>query len=117
MEQAILQLIKDGTIKKHIRKAIQHYKAKRDLTENLLRKHIKDKVGYTVPDGGLAFWIVPRKSADRPEISDTLIGKGIKITTPDFYSFNDSVNGLRLGYGLLSEKEIEAAVTELNNLL
>jgi len=38
MEQAVLQLIKDGTIKRHIKKATNYYKIKRDITEALLKK-------------------------------------------------------------------------------
>src|SRR5690606_16827488 len=41
MEQAVLQLIKDGTIKRHIKKATNYYRAKRDLATNLLKKDRK----------------------------------------------------------------------------
>src|SRR5690606_6932262 len=55
MEQAVLQLIKDGTIKRHIRKATHHYKAKRDFMATLLEKYINGKASYEIPEGGLAF--------------------------------------------------------------
>lgn len=116
MEQAVLQLIKDGTIKRHIKKATNHYKTKRDFTATLLKKHIKDKAGYTIPDGGLAFWIVPNKKVDWLQLSKKLQKEGIKIITPDIYSFDKTVNGLRFGYGSLSEKELEEAIITLANL-
>lgn len=117
MEQAVLQLIKDGTIKRHIKKATNHYKAKRDFTAALLEKHIKDKATYAVPDGGLAFWVVPNKQVDWVQLSKKLQGKGIKIITPDTYSFGETVNGMRLGYGSLSEKELEEGVIALGKML
>ena len=117
MEQAVLQLIKDGTIKRHIKKATNHYKAKRDLATNLLKKHLKDKATYTIPEGGLAFWVVPDKQVDWLQISRELENKGIKIITPDTYSFKERINGIRLGYGSLSEKDLEEGIMVLAKVL
>ena len=117
MEQAVLQLIKDGTIKRHIKKATNHYKIKRDYTASLLKKYLKDKASYTVPDGGLAFWIIPEKQVDWRRLSEGLKRKGIKIIPPDSYSFDGSANGIRFGYGSLSEKELQEAIASLAKLL
>ena len=117
MEQAVLQLIKDGTIKRHIKKATNHYKIKRDYTASLLKKYLKDKATYTVPDGGLAFWIIPEKQVDWRRLSEGLKRKGIKIIPPDSYSFDGSANGIRFGYGSLSEKELQEAIASLAKLL
>lgn len=117
MELAVLQLIKDGTIKRHIKKASLHYKCKRDFLALLLEKYVKDKVTYTIPEGGLAFWIVPNKEVNWLEISKKLNQKGISIITPDNYSFDEIANGIRLGYGSLSEKELEEGVIALAEML
>ncbi|MGE4512399.1 MAG: PLP-dependent aminotransferase family protein [Chryseobacterium sp.] len=117
MEQAVLQLIKDGTIKRHIKKATSYYKAKRDFMATVLDKHIVSKATYTLPEGGLAFWMVPYKPVDWLQIFRKLESKGINIITPDAYSFNETINGIRLGYGSLSEKELEEGIMELVNLL
>ncbi|MFZ4860752.1 PLP-dependent aminotransferase family protein [Sphingobacterium sp. Mn56C] len=117
MEQAVLQLFKDGTIKRHIKKATNHYRAKRDFTASVLYTHLKDKATYTIPDGGLAFWIVPNKQADWLQISQKLHGRGIKIITPDVYSFDKPINGIRLGFGSLSEKELTEGIMALATLL
>lgn len=117
MEQAVLQLIKEGTIKRHIKKSTNHYKAKRDFMATVLNKYIKDKATYTIPEGGLAFWVVPNKQVDWSQVSQKLKNKGIKIITPDTYSFAETVNGIRLGYGSLSEKELEEGIIALAGLL
>ena len=117
MEQAVLQLIKDGIIKRHIKKATNYYRAKRDLATNLLKKHLKDKATYTIPEGGLAFWVVPNKKMDWLQISKKLENKGIKIISPDTYSFNECINGIRLGYGSLSEKDLEEGIMALAKML
>ena len=117
MEQAVLQLVKDGTIKRHIKKATNHYKVKRDFMTTLLNKHIRNKATYVVPEGGLAFWIVPNKQMDWLQVSEKLKNKGIKIITPDTYSFNETINGIRLGYGSLSEKDLEDGIIVLAKML
>lgn len=117
MEQAVLQLIKEGTIKRHIKKATNYYKAKRDFTAMLLNKYIKDKATYTIPDGGLAFWVVPNKQVDWFDISKKLQDKGINIINPDVYSFDETVNGLRFGYGSLSEKDLEEGIIALGEMI
>ncbi|WP_413514082.1 PLP-dependent aminotransferase family protein [Myroides odoratus] len=117
MEQAVLQLIKDGTIKRHIKKATLHYKSKRDLIAKLLKKHIKDKATFSIPEGGLAFWIIPNTQINWQQISQRMQDKGIKIITPDAYSFDETINGIRLGYGSLSEQELEEGIIALAKLL
>lgn len=117
MEQAVLQLIKDGTIKRHIKKATNYYKSKRDFVAELLHRYLKKTTDYDIPEGGLAFWISPKKEVDWSDISEHLQSKGIKIISPDSYSFDKSVNGIRLGYGSLSEKDLEESIIVLSQFL
>lgn len=117
MEQAVLELIKDGTLKRHIRKATVHYKAKRDCMATILHKYLSDKASFSIPDGGLAFWIVPKKRIDWVHVSQQLQNKGIQMIMPDKYSFQDTVNGLRIGYGSLSEQELEEGIIALAQFL
>jgi Transcriptional regulators containing a DNA-binding HTH domain and an aminotransferase domain (MocR family) and their eukaryotic orthologs len=116
MEQAVLQLIKDGTIKRHIKKATNYYKTKRDTTEILLQKHLGNKVSYLIPEGGLAYWIVPKKQIDWVLISEKLNMKGFSMITPESYSFDKIMNGMRLGYASLSDQELEDFISALADL-
>lgn len=117
MEQAVLQLINDGTLKRHLKKATQYYKAKRDVTAALLQKYLEGKAGFRIPDGGLAFWIVPRKTVNWPAIGKALQQKGVRILLPQGYSYKEDVNGLRLGYAYLSEEQLEEGIRALASLL
>lgn len=117
MEQAVLQLIKDGTIKRHIKKASHYYKNKRDFMAGLLNKHFADKATFTFPEGGLAFWIVPHKDVDWSYIAGKLDSVGIQIILPKTYSIDKPVNGIRLGYGSLSEKDLEEGIIALSKVL
>ncbi|WP_454045779.1 MocR-like pyridoxine biosynthesis transcription factor PdxR [Chryseobacterium sp. Marseille-Q8038] len=109
MEQAVLQLIKEGAVKKHIRKATVHYKNKRDFVFELLKKCMIDIADFTLPEGGLAFWIVPKKHLDWDVVTQLLLDKNIKIIHPKQYSQNH-VNGFRLSYGALSEEQLAQSI-------
>ena len=39
------------------------------------------------------------------------------MITPDAYSFDETINGIRLGYGSLSEKELEEGIIALGKML
>lgn len=117
MEQAVLQLIKEGAVKKHIKKATVHYKNKRDLVHRLLKQYVQDYANFTLPDGGLAFWIIPKVNLNWDSITGLLLSKNIKIIHPNKYSFNDCLNGLRLSYGSLSEEQLEQSIKIIGEIL
>lgn len=117
MEQAMLQLINDGEVKRHLKRTSALYKAKRDYFETLIVELLKDKVSFIKPEGGLAFWIVPKKETDVFKIAQKLHEQGIGIITPDKFSFSEPVNGFRLGYASLSEKQLQQGITALAKLL
>ncbi|RYD98926.1 MAG: PLP-dependent aminotransferase family protein [Sphingobacteriales bacterium] len=117
MEQAVLQLIQDGTIKRHLRKATQYYKLKRDVVTALLNKYLASKASFAIPEGGLAFWLVPKHQVDWQLVQEQLHKKGIRILHPEAYSFGQTENGLRLGYAYLSEAKLEEGLSALGKCL
>jgi GntR family transcriptional regulator/MocR family aminotransferase len=117
MEQAVLQLIKDGAVKKHIKKATVHYKNKRDLVHDLLKKYLKEITDYIVPEGGLAFWIVPKIELDWDLFTASLLEKSINIIHPKQYSYDNIINGFRLSYGSLSEEQLEDSIKIMADVL
>jgi len=117
MEQAILQLIQEGAIKRHLKKATGYYKEKRDYAATLLTKYLGRKAGFSIPDGGLAFWLVPYRPVDWVQVEEKLKRKGITIILPGNYSYHKPVNGLRLGYANLSKDQLEEGIQELARVL
>jgi GntR family transcriptional regulator / MocR family aminotransferase len=117
MEQAVLQLINDGHIKRHLRRATLIYKNKRDVFEAMIRKYLGNKVEFQKPEGGLAFWLVPQKTTDLKKLAKALLEKGVQILPPDSFSFGEPVNGLRLGYASLSEQQLEEGIKKIAQLL
>ena len=117
MEEAVLHLINEGIIKRHLKKTNLIYKAKRDYFESLCKQHLKDKITFTKPEGGLAFWIVPNASIDLPFVCQQLLAKGIKIMNPENFSCTNSASGFRLGYASLTEQQMEQGIIALSEYL
>lgn len=117
MAQAILQLIHDGHIKRHLRRATLHYKARRDFFEKLILEHLSEKVDFHKPEGGLAFWLTPRYPTDLTLLAGKLLEKGVQIIPPADFSFGPPVNGLRLGYASMPESQLEAGIRAIAKLL
>lgn len=117
MEEAVLNLINEGKIKRHLKKTNLIYKAKRDLFEMLCNQHLKDKITFTKPEGGLAFWMVPNDEIDAKTVCDKLLSKGIKLMEPDKFSYGKPISGFRLGYASLTEQQMEEGILALSKLL
>lgn len=117
MEQAILELIESGVIKKHIRKASKHYLNKRNYFASLIDKYLFDKVTYKVPEGGLAFWLKLKNKQDINRLNEALKLTGVSIIPWTNYSFDSEVDGIRLGYASLSENELERGIKILSKVI
>lgn len=117
MEQAVLELIESGTITRHIRRASKIYKNKRDHVVSLMDTYLKDKVTYTLPEGGLALWLNINGDTDLIKLQRTLERKGLDISHSINYSFAGNASGIRLGYASLSEEELEKGIKILKDAI
>ncbi|MGH1335055.1 MAG: PLP-dependent aminotransferase family protein [Aureispira sp.] len=117
MEQAVVELIKNGDIKRHIKRAIKYYKDKRLYLQQLLEEHLKDKIEYNLPSGGLAFWMRPTQKKITLDLLAKLKAQQIEIMDVSKYNPDCVVNGLRLGYGSVEKESLKKAIEVLSTLL
>lgn len=117
MEQAILELINSGDISRHKKRMVTHYLEKRDYFASLLDHYLKDKVVYRKPDGGLAFWIQPLHQIDLFKTREIMTLKHVGFYTPDRFSFDEPIQGIRLGYASLSQSDLEKGIQALAEYL
>lgn len=118
MEQAILELINTGSVRRHLRRANVFYKLKRDYFTGLLDKYLSSEVSYTIPEGGLAVWLKLRNPLDFAWLETQLQEKGISLNVPgSFYYNNHGIQGFRFGYASLSEQKLHEAVETIAGVL
>lgn len=117
MEQSILDLIVSGDIRKHQKRMLSYYEKKRDLFDSFLQGYLKDKVTYRKPDGGLAFWLKPVEDIDLFQLKQKVNSKLVSFYTPDRFSHDKEIAGIRLGYASLSEANLEKGIKVLSEYL
>lgn len=114
LEHAIADLMEDGTIGRHSRKAVAIYRGRRDLMEVCLNKYFGAAIHHKRPEGGLAYWIQFKEKIDFNSYSELLKNKHIQIVPPEtFYEDGYARFGMRLGYGSLNEEELENGIKTL----
>lgn len=116
MELALLDLINSGEFRRHLKRATSHYRQKRDRFSILLKEAFGNKATFSVPDGGLAFWVKPTQPFDASLLREKLQSKGIEIMDPLKFS-TTAVDGIRLGYARLTEVDFKRGISQIAVLL
>jgi len=113
LENAIAALYDDGTISRHIKKAVKLYKERRDHFCNLLTQELGQRLSFKIPDGGMSVW-TKFETADLRQLSAAAFKKGLIISNgQDYNTHNVNYNSLRLGFASLTFEEQRKAIAIL----
>ena len=118
LEFAIGQLFKTGELKRHFRKALRTYLARRDHFCNLLATELSSAVQFAKPDGGMAVWTLFDPAIDmallakRSERAGLFLSGGVSHNPP-----GQRLNGTRLGFASSTEEELEKSVAILKKVI
>lgn len=111
MEQAIAELMEEGAINRHAKRAFGIYAERRETMDELLRMHLSEQVTYQKPEGGLAYWVTFNKPFQTASLHEQLLKKGVSVIPPEKFSFDGKpLHALRLGYASLTPAELEAGI-------
>lgn len=108
-EQALGQLIYEGEIHRYRRKILRTYRERSVLFAKLLKNRLGSYVNYEIPTGGLAFWIQLKTAIPLYEFAERCAESSLYIPHTCLYQ-NAKITALRLGFGHLTETEMETAV-------
>lgn len=109
MQNALASLIKNGEIKRHLKKAKKIYHLRRDFLAGLLKSRLHKYLTYTLPSGGMAIWI---KLLPGYSIDQLIEDPKLRIIRID-----KEQNAFRFGFASMDENELEAAVGILRRRL
>jgi GntR family transcriptional regulator / MocR family aminotransferase len=114
MELALAEMFQDGTIKRHMKKALNEYHRRRDFMCSLLSEKLSDVIDFRIPDGGLAIWAKFRKSVPLPPLAEKMRSKGVIISNGLIHNNTRiTLNATRMGFGWMNEREAQKAVDML----
>ncbi|MEO6001314.1 MAG: PLP-dependent aminotransferase family protein [Chitinophagaceae bacterium] len=118
MELALTEMFLEGTIKRHMKKALNEYHRRRDSLCNYLQQKLPDAIEFKTPDGGLAIWAKFNKSILLPPLTEKLRAQGLILSNGLIHNNSPiSLNSTRMGFGWMNEKEAENAVDILTKTI
>jgi len=116
-ERAVSDLMDSGELKRHIRRALRVYEARRSLMADRAAQ-LPPQVDFTLPPGGLALWLRLDPGVDDEALIRLAREEGVQIpSSRPFCATGDLPGGLRLGYASLAPAEIEAGLDGLARAL
>ena len=111
IEKSLAILLKEGIIRRHLKKSLKVYRERRDLFCNLLRNELGDAVDFKIPEGGLAAWVNFNPYYPLPELRQKCLNNGLLISRTVFNDGNKrTLNSIRMGFASLNEDEIEQSI-------
>jgi GntR family transcriptional regulator/MocR family aminotransferase len=111
LERAIAELLEEGLLQGHARKARSAYLERRDVLVSELSSRLGATLDVVAPTGGLALWATPRGPLDLDAWAARAEAKGVRIGGDDGDSTRQG--GFRMGYASLTPAEIRTGVERL----
>jgi GntR family transcriptional regulator/MocR family aminotransferase len=112
LEEAIANLLKNGDIGRHLKKANKLYHERRDILCALLKEHLRDQLSFKVPDGGFAVWVKYADDINPAHIAEKASAMGLTINGGKDYFYHNTGNQpfVRIGFASLNPRELEEGV-------
>jgi GntR family transcriptional regulator / MocR family aminotransferase len=117
-ELAIAELVADGEIHRHTRKAMRLYAVPRLLMAELLKHRFGERIEFTLPPGGLAIWVNFTNGLNMDDLVQAARSQGVKILPGGSFAIADrAIPATRLGFASMNANEPDAATRRLRQAL
>jgi len=112
LEQVITELLNEGEIRRHMKKALKVYRERRDFMCGMMKSELGNIIDFTVPHGGLSIWAKFEKRVNVPELSKALFKKEIVLSPGLLHNISAGreLNSTRMGFGWMNLREAERAL-------
>ncbi|ASZ13916.1 PLP-dependent aminotransferase family protein [Chitinophaga pendula] len=118
LDNAIADIINDGTIQRYLRRTLPIYEQRRDLFCKLLREELRDSTQFTIPEGGMSIWTMFDPSIDLESLSKKAYQKGLLISDGNAHNYpNYKSHAIRLGFASSNDNELIRSIEILKTLL
>lgn len=114
LENAMAELLQNGIIQRHMRKALRAYRQRRDIFCNLLSSQLGNYTSFNIPDGGMAVWTEFDPQININQLAQKALKKDLFLADG---SAPGAANAIRLGFTSSTETELERSVEILVDLL
>jgi GntR family transcriptional regulator/MocR family aminotransferase len=118
VEAAVAELLEDGELQRHARRARRIYHRRRDALAAALGRHVGGALRFEVPAGGTALWAEAAPDVDVERWARRALAAGVLVRTGANFTFTGQpAPFLRLGFSACDERELELAARRLARAL
>lgn len=111
LEEAMANLLKNGDITRHLKKANKLYHERRDVFCSLLTQQIGGHVSFKIPDGGFAIWMKYLNGIKPKDVAEKAAAMGLALSAGKDYYYDKKFESqhIRIGFASMNFKEMEQA--------
>ena len=118
LDNAMAELLNDGTIQRFMRKALTIYEERRDHFCNLLKSELNSAVEFSVPEGGMTVWTRFTRSVNIEKLAQQAYAKGLYFSDGQPHRYTRyRENATRLGFASASMDDLTQSVDILKKLI
>ena len=118
VEHAVAELLEDGEVQRHARRARAAYAERRDVLADALERSLGDTVSFTRPPGGTALWTKVHPRVDVERWAESAREAGVDFQTARTFTFDGRARPFaRFGFASLDPDELRRAVVKLRTSL
>jgi 2-aminoadipate transaminase len=117
-QRVVYEVIKDGFLRQHVPTIRARYKAQRDAMRAALEAHLPRGCRWSVPVGGMFFWVELPHALDATALLATAVDAGVAyVPGAAFYADKGHANTLRLSFVTVPPERITQGVAALGRVL
>jgi 2-aminoadipate transaminase len=117
-QRIVFEVIRNGFLREHVPTIRARYKAQRDAMRAALEKHMPAGCRWTVPSGGMFFWVELPEGVDATALLPKAVDLGMAyVPGAAFFAENPRPNTLRLSFVTVAPDVIERGVSLLAQAL
>ncbi|MCG8425673.1 MAG: PLP-dependent aminotransferase family protein [Proteobacteria bacterium] len=119
LERAVAELIEDGELQRHARKARRMYHARRDFMGAALEgdDRLRGRINVDIPAGGLALWVRVCHGVSVENWARAARLRGLGFTPGSAHAAQGDIQAFRAGFAALDDTELAEAVRILGDSL
>ncbi len=117
-QRVVFEVIRNGFLRDHVPTIRARYKAQRDAMRAALETHMPAGCHWTVPHGGMFFWVELPEDIDATALLPDAVERGMAyVPGAAFFAADPKRNTLRLSFVTVAAPEIERGVALLAQAL
>ncbi|WP_222164663.1 aminotransferase-like domain-containing protein [Edaphocola aurantiacus] len=118
LDNAMAELLNDGTIQRYLRKALAVYEDRRNYFCDALQQELGGLVDFSIPEGGMTVWTKFDPSIDLQKLSEQAYARGLYLSAGAMHQYPGyNENAVRLGFASSTKEQLAESIGIMKSLI